>query len=130
METESFLTSDYRSFQTFGGIEERVDKIKKEKKIECEENNNAGVICFCLFRIHNKSILRRRNAVGTSVQSPKSERVETYFFDPVQKELRYLMDEKILIVNSEGKVSYERNYNDIIALDRKEGIYLFENGKP
>ncbi len=64
------------------------------------------------------------------MQSPKSERVETYFFDPVQKELRYLMDEKILIVNSEGKVSYERNYNDIIALDRKEGIYLFENGKP
>lgn len=63
-------------------------------------------------------------------QSPKFERVETYFFDPVQKELRYLMDEKIVIINSEGKVSYERKYNDIIALDRKDSICLFEKGKP
>jgi len=67
-------------------------------------------------------------------KSPKFERESShsqkYFFDPVQKELRYLMDEKIVIVNSEGKVSYKKKYNDIIAFDRQDSIYLFEKGKP
>ncbi|MBN1775728.1 MAG: hypothetical protein JW817_04615, partial [Clostridiales bacterium] len=67
-------------------------------------------------------------------QSPKFEKESShsqkYFFDPVHKELRYLLEDKIVAVNSAGKVSYERKYNDIIALDRKESIYLFEKGKP
>ncbi len=87
-----------------------------------------------MFRICTSVFCEEELQLELLWQSPKFERIDsyyhTYFFDPVQKELRYLLDEKIVIVDSSGKVSYERGYNDIIALDRKDSIYLFEKGKP